>query len=212
MTGLIKRKKEEEYGDQYFRKRDYLDPKIASAVENLATQNSFKTILDVGCGTGKLVKFLREKGIKAYGCDPFSIKRNSRIFTKASARKLPYQDNSFDLLTCISVVEHLKKAEMRRFLLEAKRVLKEDGSIFLVTPDYNSIWRFVLGKKWFGYSDPTHINFYTPGSLSSLLKRQGFEKIHHSFGVRNIGVLNWLLVSTWLWRIRDSFYVSARKI
>lgn len=199
------------FDEKYFKHRDYLDPKIASSVENLADRKNLKRILDVGCGTGKLVKYLNSKGFKAQGCDPYVKLAKGKIFVKARATKLPYKNGSLDLVTNISVIEHLKKSEATKFLSETTRVLKNGGYIFLVTPNYNSIWRRVQGKKWFGYSDPTHINFYTPNSLAKLLKKHGFKNINFQFRVRNLGLINYLIVSTPFWRIRDSFYISAQK-
>lgn len=199
------------YNEKYFQERDKLDLKIASVVENIAKDNNLKKILDVGCGTGKLVNYLNKHGLIAKGCDPHVNIRNDKIFFKASATYLPFENKSFDLITSISVVEHLKKDEVVKFLSEAKRILSDGGRIFLVTPNYNSIWRIIQGKKWFGYSDPTHINFYTPSSLSKLLKENGFKKIKFSFKTKNLSFVDNLLVSTPLWRIRNSFYVSGQK-
>lgn len=199
------------FNKEYFKKRDYLDPKISSSIVSLARNNKFEKILDVGCGTGKLVKYLVNKGFKVVGCDPFSIREPNKLFIKAKATSLPFPDNSFDLLTSVSVVEHLEKKECSKFIDEAGRVLRPGGCIFLVTPNFNSVWRFVFGKKWFGYSDPTHINFFTPSSLSMLIRKKGFKEIQLSFCMDNPRFLDYLLVSTPLWRIRDSFYVAGKK-
>lgn len=198
------------YSQKYFQERDYLDPKIASVVENLAKNNNLKTILDVGCGTGKLVEYLNSRGFVVKGCDPY-IKSKKRNVIEGAATNLPFKDQSLDLITSVSVIEHLTKSEVVKFLNEAGRVLKSGGYIFLVTPNYNSIWRIIMGKKWFGYSDPTHINFYTPSSLSKLLKENGFKKIKFAFKIDSLSLVDYLLVSTPLWRIRNSFYIAAQK-
>lgn len=201
------------YNKRYFQERDYLDPKIASAVENLVKDNALNTILDVGCGTGQLVKYLNQYGFNAKGCDLYAEGHGlGNNFIRASATSLPLKSNSLDLITSISVIEHLKKIEVTKFLTEAKRVLKNQGYIFLVTPNYNSPWRVILGKKWFGYSDPTHINFYTPSSLSMVLQENGFERIKFRFKTKGIGLINYLLVSTYFWIIRNSFYIAAQKL
>lgn len=199
------------YDQKYFEERNYLDPKIASAVENLANEHHAKKILDVGCGTGKLVMYLNKLGFNAKGCDPYIRGRKSKTLIRASATKLPFGKKTFDLITSISVIEHLTKSEVRQFLSEAKRVLKNRGNIFLVTPNYLSIWRVILGKKWFGYSDPTHVNFYTPSSLSKLLKKNGLKNIRFSFKIKNLSFVDYLLVTTLFWRIRNSFYIAAQK-
>lgn len=207
------------FDKNYFRERDYLDPKIASVIKKIASDNSYKKILDVGCGTGKLVIHLNKNGFSAYGCDPyiretlkmFHIKpKLNKFFINASATRLPFNNNSFDMVTLVSVIEHLQKKEVEKFLSEAKRVLKKNGYIFIVTPNYDSIWRKFQGKKWFGYSDPTHINFYTPETLAKLLVKYNFKKITFQFKLMDLSFLDYLVVSTFFWKVRNSFYIAGQ--
>ena len=179
--------------------------------------HKLKKVLDVGCGTGKLVRFLNDAGFSATGCDlseealKIAKQKNKKnTFVKASAIKLPFKNNSFDLLTVISLVEHLTKKEINMFLSEAYRVVKPNGYIFLVTPNFNSPMRFLLRRKWFGYSDPTHITFFTPSSLKSHLQKYGFINTRYWFKTKN-NFLTYLLFSTPLCFIRDSFWIAAKK-
>ena len=57
------------YNKEYFRERDSLNPLLAQSIKILAKENNLKTILDVGCGTGRLVHFLNKNSYQAYGCD-----------------------------------------------------------------------------------------------------------------------------------------------
>lgn len=211
-----------QYNELYFSQRDHLDLHIAASIATLMKDNSLKKVLDVGCGTGKLVKYLNENGFQAYGCDNVNIavktarKINKKnIIVKAPATKLPFKKNSFDILTAISMIEHLTKKEINAFILEAKRVLKPNGFIFIVTPNLASPWRFIHGKKWFGYSDPTHITFFTPLSLAKLLKQNGFYypkfwfKTNHPNYWKNF--VYYFLFSTPFCFIRNSFWLAAQK-
>lgn len=225
------------YNTEYFTKRDQLNEHIANSLAILAKDFKVKKILEVGCGTGRLVKFLSDKGYEVKGCDKspkavrFAKKINKNInIIKASATSLPFPDKSFDMLISISMIEHLTKGESVRFLLQAKKVLKPKGYIFLITPNFDSPMRYLFGKKWFGYSDPTHLTFFTPKSLSNLLKANGFENIKLRFkSAYNLkfdlhipgflrflpvplkNLLNYLMISSFLSIYRDSFWISARK-
>jgi len=211
-----------QYNERYFSERDRLDIHIAKSIEILMKDNGLKRAIDVGCGTGKLVQFLNENGFEAYGCDNSSIAvkstqkiNNKNRIVKASATNLPFPSESFDLLTSVSLIEHLKKSELIDFLREAKRVLKQNGFIFIVTPNFASPWRFIQGKKWFGYSDPTHISFFTPLSLANLLKDYGFYnpkfwfKTNYPSFWKNF--VYYILFSTPFCFIRNSFWIAARK-
>lgn len=210
---------------------------LAQSIQILASDHKFRKILDVGCGTGRLIKFLNQNGFNAQGCDfateaiktAKTINGNS-IIKKASAISLPYKTGSFDLVTSISVIEHLKQKEAAKFLNEAKRVLKPSGYIFIITPNFSSPFRYLLGKRWFAYSDPTHINFFTPKSIKVLLTNCGYKNIkfrHKSaydvlfswylptplrklpMPLKNF--FNYLMVSSPFSTCRDSLWVSAHK-
>lgn len=215
--------KNKDYDKKYFEDHDWFNLLIAESIKMFMHDHHLKKVLDVGCGTGRLVQFLNENDFSAVGCDNSAIavkiaqKNNKKnAITKASATHLPFPNASFDLITGISMIEHLTKKETDEFINEAKRVLKPNGFIFIVTPNYASPWRFIQGKKWFGYSDPTHIAFFTPLSLANLLKQYGFynpkfwlKTITQEGYLRNF--INYLLFSTPFCFIRNSFWISARK-
>ncbi len=186
------------YNQKYFQERDLLIPHLARLIKNQAQTNKLHKILDVGCGTGRLVKYLNQNGFEASGCDNATeavkkaIQLNSRnLISKASANHLPFTKNSFDLVTAISVIEHLNKKQAGKFLKEAKRVLKPKGFIFLVTPNFATPLRIIQGKNWFAYSDPTHINFFTPKSLIKIMTKNNFSKPKLYFKIKNSKSLDW---------------------
>ncbi len=230
-------KKTEIYNTKYFDERDHLDLHIAESIRQFMNGYKLKNLLDVGCGTGRMVKYFNDKGFKSFGCDIYddALKAARRInkknsIVKASATKLPFKKDSFDIIISISVIEHLTPHEAEKFIKEARRVLKPEGFIFLVTPNYATPIRLIQGKKWFGYSDPTHINFYTPKRLSTQLKNMGFTHIRTRFKIKYGSTFAWefphhfgklptsikrffvyLFFSSPLSIIRNSFWISAQK-
>jgi 2-polyprenyl-3-methyl-5-hydroxy-6-metoxy-1,4-benzoquinol methylase len=225
------------YNQLYFTERDHLDLHIANSIRLICEQHELKSILDVGCGTGRLVKFLRNFKLDARGCD-ISVEavklarlyNRKNLITHCSATKLNYYEKSFDLVTAVSVIEHLDQQEGEEFIKEVDRILKNNGWLFLITPNYNSPLRLILQKHWFGYSDPTHKHFYTPQSLSRLCKKYGFSNIKFRFPIdpkvtfnwhlplpcRSFPqplqtMLTWIMISSPLSTVRDSFWIAAQK-
>ncbi|MBI3396896.1 methyltransferase domain-containing protein [Candidatus Woesebacteria bacterium] len=224
------------YDKKYFIKRDILDERIAKTLLIFAKENNINNVLEVGCGTGRLVKYLNDHKLNTKGCDisPEGLKIANKInkninIIKASATFLPFKRASFDMVISISTIEHLTKRESVRFILQAKKVLKPNGFIFLITPNFNSPMRYLLGKRWFGYSDPTHITFFIPNSLRKLLNSCGFDNIKFRFKsaynlkfdyhipgflrrspnpIKNL--LNYLMISSYLSTFRDSFWISGQ--
>lgn len=225
------------YTQSYFHQRDLLDLHLAKTIEFLLERNTSGRVVDMGCGTGKLVRYLADSGFNAYGCEPsLPALRMARAINKphtiihAKAERLPFRNNSCTMITGISVIEHLTPTQVSKFLKEAHRLLKKNGILFLVTPNYATIWRSIQGKNWFGYSDPTHINFFTPHSLGQLLQTYGFHSHRFQFRTQYNPPYNWelpgplsrlprglkilltyLLISTPLWRLRNSFWIAVQK-
>ncbi len=225
------------YNQAYFNKRDLLSLHVAESIVLFINSHSLKRVLDMGCGTGRLVKYFRDQGFTAYGCDKESVaimcarKINvPRSIRKASAIKLPFKKNSFDLVTSIHVIEHLSKPEMKKFLTETYRILTPKGFIFLIAPNFGSLLRIIQGKSWFGYEDPTHIRFDTAQSIENLLRKHGFSKIQFQFPSSTTDsaeieaipflvrlpkifkiCINYLLFSTPLTYFRNGFWVAAQK-
>ena len=93
------------------------------------TQNSIK-ILDVGCGTGANLEMLANFG-EPEGVDvsddalEFCRQKGLKVH-KGLAEKLPFEDESFDVVTALDVVEHLD--DDIAGLKEMNRVLKKSGT------------------------------------------------------------------------------------
>ena len=86
-----------------------------------------ETVLDIGCGPGMMVKSLREEGVQAYGLDfaPSLMKiqwHGLPYFVGGNAQKLPFSDNSFDLVFSSEFFEHLDESQIDTVYEEMKRV------------------------------------------------------------------------------------------
>ena len=128
-------------------------------------------ILDLGCGTGKMLKVLKQFG-ETTGVDS-SQKAIEYCKTKgagnvvlADATKLPFRKESFDVVTAMELLEHIE--DDAGALREWFRVLKPGGVLFLTAPAYMWMW---------GSADrfAHHKRRYTLGDLAALAKYHGFH-------------------------------------
>ncbi len=103
-------------------------------------------ILDLGCGNGKLYQIFKKKEVVYQGVD-FSeslIKIAKEQYPEADFQKgdalmLPFKDNTFDKIYSLAVFHHIPSAGLRRkFLLEAKRILKKNGKLIITVWDLKS--------------------------------------------------------------------------
>lgn len=90
-----------------------------------------KNCLDVGCGTGQLVYFLRKFGIEAYGIDvsedafTFAFKETIPYLKKGDITKIPFPQNSFDLVITFDVLEHIERPQLKKAVNETIRVSRK---------------------------------------------------------------------------------------
>ena len=144
---------------------------LDAAAAGRTMQDAALEILDVGCGTGANLEMLSEFG-KTAGVDvsaealSFCQARGLENVKLGAAEALPYDDNSFDLVTGLDVVEHLD--DDLAGLKEMRRVLRPDGRALLFVPAFMFLW---------GVQDDisNHRRRYTLKQLKDVVRKAGFE-------------------------------------
>lgn len=145
---------------------------IESFVENICRDAQGRPrILDVGCGTGANLELLGQYG-DAEGVDvsidalDFCRARRLKYVRQGAAEHLPYDDESFDLVTALDVIEHLD--DDAAALGEMRRVLRRGGRALLFVPAFMFLW---------GVQDDIshHRRRYTLPGIKRVVHRAGFE-------------------------------------
>jgi len=130
-----------------------------------------KKVLDIACGTGYGLVFLSTKAACVTGVDvDWEAARLARgecaddtLILLGDGTKLPFSDESFEVITSFETLEHLH--ERGAFLTELKRVLKTGGLLVLSTP--NAYYtKPVNGKP----TNPFHVFEYKPEELRAELE------------------------------------------
>ncbi len=112
----------------------------------------YAEVLDVGCGTGELLKRLSQKEkINGYGID---VEKNMVAIAKkkcpdmkiqiSKSDCLPFLDDSFDVLTACMAYHHFENR--KGFAREAARILKNGGRLYIADPNFFTIFRKVINK------------------------------------------------------------------
>ncbi len=110
-------------------------------VVNLASmleEKKAKKILDLGCGAGRHVIYLAERGFESYGSDisRMGLKltkeriRSSKLdagIIKCDMKLIPYINSHFDAAICVRTIYHQKLKEIKQTISEIHRVLKKKG-------------------------------------------------------------------------------------
>ncbi|UZE93501.1 MAG: methyltransferase domain-containing protein [Candidatus Nealsonbacteria bacterium] len=163
-------------------------------------KNTRGKLLDVGCGSGSLIFKARDKFDELYGIDISSsrIKKaqeiskqkffgdaNLRFFVRDIGKGLTFADKSFDVVTCVAVLEHLFDPYF--VVGEINRVLKPGGIFIVEVPNIAYLKYRVqllfgrlpvtsspLNWKEMGW-DGGHLHYFTEKTLCKLLEESGFK-------------------------------------
>ena len=141
---------------------------------NLNGKNNLR-VLDVGCGTGYSMKWLRErfKSAEVFGIDLFyeaaELWKLNDIHTAVvgSIEALPFPDEEFNLVTCFDVIYQLSEEDAQKAVKEMSRVLAPEGYLYIREPAY----------EWMRGSHDIVVatkHRFTRGRLKKLLMAQGF--------------------------------------
>lgn len=142
------------------------------------------SVLDVGCGSGKLVRFLRDRGIEAYGVEPSGaifehfLSGQPNFFhglLEDVCAQLPRR--RFDVIFGCDVIEHMLYPQT--LVSQAAELLVDDGLLVITTPNAGSTLASLLGRHWHHYNR-YHFSLFTRKSLAVLAARHGFCEVGYA--------------------------------
>lgn len=178
-------------GQEAERERSWLRATFYSDILHLLNQYALgNRVLDIGCGTGELLWYLKENGFETVGIEP-----SPDAVTIAESRGLTVHDSTleefveyhksndvetFDAVVLINVLEHVPNPVDMVELI--KEVVGPRGMLCVRVPnDFSELQlaaRRELNKEAWWVAIPDHINYFDFQSLQGLLERLGFEVVH----------------------------------
>lgn len=171
---------------------------IESWLTRIALSHSERA-LDIGCGTGWMVRWLASKGVRSIGLDSLApALARLRAYhptlsgVQGDAERLPFRAASVSLILCLDVLEHL---DDRQALQEAWRVLTPGGWLILAVPAVPGLWS--ARDEAAG-----HRRRYTRALLRQRLQEAGFCIVDLRFYMFLLFPL--IALTRWLGRFRPS--------
>jgi 2-polyprenyl-3-methyl-5-hydroxy-6-metoxy-1,4-benzoquinol methylase len=137
-------------------------------------------ILDVGCFSGKFLSAAKEVGWQAFGLE---ISKEAVAYARSqlgldvredTLLKTNLEPGTFDVITMFDVVEHFQ--EPLENLKKAAQLLRPKGLLYIETPNFCSIPRYLLGKDWNVFF-PWHFYYFTAQTISRTLELAGFSVV-----------------------------------
>lgn len=136
-------------------------------------------VLEVGCGSGRLLLAMTEMGFDPLGVDVAAAAVTLCRAQGLRAERVDVEEGinvgQFDLVVCVEVLEHL--FDPWHFVAQLNQCLAVGGLLILSTPNFGYWWwrwQYLRGKSPFDLQNPLHIRFFTAESLWNLAEWQGF--------------------------------------
>jgi len=128
-------------------------------------------LLDIGCGAGNMIHHLSHYGqVKGLEIDARPVKvahqRGYDVDLFDATEPMPFDDNSFDAVTALDVIEH--NEDDLAILADSHRILKPGGHIVITVPAFMWLW---------SHNDDlnAHVRRYTAGELRQKMTGAGFK-------------------------------------
>lgn len=209
---MLSSDKREEYEEDYYRDREkyyenyrkdysedeYPIPVYKNIIENIQ-KNGFKKdskLLEVGCSKGIFLHLADKKGFNVTGLDTSQyaidfIKKNFKFKALHSeVSDAGFQDDQFDIIVMIDVIEHLE--DPGEMLFDLYRVLKPGGIIIIDTPNETSLinrisfFSYFASLKLFKFlvrsnHDIEHLSYFSPLGIRILLEKYSFKILRYKY-------------------------------
>ena len=136
-----------------------------------------RSVLDVGCATGMLLAWMREKGWTVQGVDLCvesarygTANRGVPIFA-GTLEEARFPAGSFSVVHFSHLIEHVP--DPRGFLAEVRRVLSPGGLIVVTTPNIDGLQARLFREGWRS-AIADHLTLFSRRTLGRLLAQSGF--------------------------------------
>jgi SAM-dependent methyltransferase len=136
-------------------------------------------VLDVGCGDGRFLKAMRDRGHRIFGTEmPGPAYERAARVNGIELQAPPLSGTSFPgrrfaLVTAWHVLEHVPDPD--RLVDSIRHLLLDDGTLIVEVPNASSWHGRATGPWSFSLDPPRHLHQFSRQSLVTMLRKHGFE-------------------------------------
>ena len=168
-------------------------------LSDIAGQKKAGRMLDIGCGPGLFLHEAKKRGWDTQGVDlsgwakEYAGQNFGIDVFRGTLHEAGFQDRHFDAVVMNDVIEHLE--DPKSVLREIQRILKNDGILYVSTPDIESFLSRLLRARWWGINK-YHLFYFSRKTLEKMFREAGLKSVRYSSYPR---VFSW---NYWVKRLR----------
>jgi len=150
------------------------------------------SFIDIGCGGGKIVKFMGDLGYESWGTDVSSYgggvgEKHDLKVVVGDFRCAEIPEDYFEYLYTRHALEHIK--DPNTTFRKISELLKKGGVGFISVPNADSLTAKIFGRYWYFLGAPLHVVNYTPKSIRIMLEKNGMEIIKIKVSADYLGLI-----------------------
>jgi SAM-dependent methyltransferase len=159
---------------------DFVLDRLRGVVHSLARYRTTGRWLDIGCGSGTLLRAAGAEGWDAVGTEIAPAIVDAMRAQGLDARlgltqELALPSGGFDVVSAIEVLEHVSDPDA--LIAEAARLLRPGGAVYITTPHSRGISGRLLGTGWSVVAPPEHLQLFSSAGIRSTLSRGGLRAL-----------------------------------
>ncbi|MDO8482913.1 MAG: methionine biosynthesis protein MetW [bacterium] len=139
-------------------------------------------VLDIGCGNGKLLSFLKKEGdfdLQAIEREGGSARRAAEVpginLRLGTLKEGDFKEESLDAVLLYQVFEHLSNPAQTLNIIS--RIVKKGGFFIVAFPNIASLQSRIFKGKWFHLDPPRHLVFFAPDEFEKKLENLGWKLV-----------------------------------
>jgi 2-polyprenyl-3-methyl-5-hydroxy-6-metoxy-1,4-benzoquinol methylase len=147
-------------------------------VDSRASDGRARSVLEIGCATGALLSSFAEAGWNAKGVEVgASMAAYARAtfgldVTAGTIEAADLSADRYDVVIATHLIEHLN--DPRSFIAEARRTMRPDGRLYLVTPNADGFQARLKGARWRS-AIRDHLYLFSVRTLRAMLRSEGMS-------------------------------------